>query len=285
MALSLQKLNQIEAMLPAKFPNMSAQEKAAVSSLLMQKKAELLQSSGVNIKDIPTDPLQRQVFEQQVSSGNYQAPGNGMQDLQDVVTQGGSDFINKGKTKDERLAIAQEIMKAGGINKYRQILPLKDLADEKELTGLTASTDLKGKIDTSLPDFQENTAGGTGPLAQFIPDFLRRAKGRDKVAGATLVQSLYQQMISGKVISEQEAKRLEKFLPTKWKTETNNRQDLQRLKDGIDLNLKLFEKGKREGLTANEAYDKYGKDIIQGQKDAKKPKTTDVKSYVDKYFK
>lgn len=71
MALTLQKLNQIEAMLPSKFPNMSAQEKQAVSQIIMQKKAELLSQSNIAPENIPTDPLQRQVFEQQIQGGTY----------------------------------------------------------------------------------------------------------------------------------------------------------------------------------------------------------------------
>lgn len=69
--LTLEKLNQIEAILPSKFPNMSAQEKQAISQIIMQKKAELISSSGINPQDIPTDPLQRKVFEQQIQGGNY----------------------------------------------------------------------------------------------------------------------------------------------------------------------------------------------------------------------
>ena len=72
MAITLQKLNQIEALLPAKFPNMSKQEKDAVSQMIMQKRAQLLASSNINPSDVPTDPLQRGIFEQQVGAGTFQ---------------------------------------------------------------------------------------------------------------------------------------------------------------------------------------------------------------------
>jgi hypothetical protein len=65
----------------------------------------------------------------------------GIDAVSEAVKQGGSQLINKAKTKDERIAIAEEILKSGGVDKYRQILPLTDLATEAEQTGLTASTD------------------------------------------------------------------------------------------------------------------------------------------------
>ena len=199
----------------------------------------------------------------------------GTEAVSEIMKQGGSSFINKGKSKDERISIAEEILNSGGLSEYRKALPLTDLADDKEKEGLTATTDLLSKIDRALPSMQKDTIGGTGPLAQFIPGFLGTTEGREARATPEMVRAAYQQMISGKVVSEQEAKRLARFLPTKGKTETQNREDLQRLKDGIDLNLQLFEKGKREGLTTNEAYTKYGKDILKeqlGKKD-ETPKT------------
>lgn len=71
MALTLQKLDQVETALLAKYPNATASEKAAVSSMLNQKRAELLGQSGVNPSDVPTDTLQRQVLDTQVTAGTY----------------------------------------------------------------------------------------------------------------------------------------------------------------------------------------------------------------------
>lgn len=208
-----------------------------------------------------------------VSLGLDQASGpRGAKAVSEVTKQGGLDLINKGKTKDERIAIAEEILDAGGIQEYRNSLPLKDLADDKELEGLTTSTDLLSKIDRALPNFQKESVGGVGPIAGSrvispLLDIIGTPEGREARATPEQVRTLYQQLISGKVVSEQEANRLKAFLPTKTKSETQNREDLQRLKDGILLNMKIFEKGKREGLTANEAYDKYGKDILKEQLD------------------
>lgn len=267
------------------YPQYAKADDALLGNKYLQKYGGVItavKSGQIKITDLPAEQRAGVGLGMAAIEPNQVDP---MEAIQQVVTQGGSDFINKGKTKDERMAIAQEVMKAGGMDKYRQLLPLKDLSTEKELTGIQSSVDLKGKIDTSLPNFEQDTAGGTGPLAQYIPFFLRSPEGREKVAGVEQVRALYQQMISGKVISDREAERLKQFLPTKGKTETNNREDLKRLKDGIDLNLKLFEKGKREGLTANEAYDKYGAEIIGSQRNTRLGKSIDVNSYLDKYFK
>lgn len=188
----------------------------------------------------------------------------------EAMRQGGSQFIQQGKDVAARNAIAETILKLGGVNKYRQQLPLNDLLNPAEKTSETAATDLQREIDYSLPAFQKDELGGTGPVAQYIPGFLRTPAGREKVADVGKVQALYQQMISGKVVSDREVERLSQFLPTKGKTETQNREDFLRLKKGIEDNLTLFEKAKREGLTPNEAYQKYGSSVIRSDGTPKK---------------
>jgi len=106
---------------------------------------------------------------------------------------------------------------------------------------------------------------GGGPVTRFIPGFARGEAGREEVETVEQVRAAYQQMISGKVLTEQEAKRLKVFLPHMGKTDTQNREDLERLREGIELNLKLFELGKREGLTPDQAYMKYGRQILGEQ--------------------
>ena len=135
-----------------------------------------------------------------------------MEAISTAMREGGSEFINRGKTKDERAAIAQEIAKMGGVGKYREALPLQDLLSDKESESMRASTDLKSKIDLSLPNFEKDIMGGTGPLAQFIPGFLRSPQGREKVANVGEITALYQQMISGKVVSDAEVKRLKQWM-------------------------------------------------------------------------
>jgi hypothetical protein len=170
------------------------------------------------------------------------------------------------------------------------------LITDTESTGLTASTDLKSKIDRSLPGFAKDVPGGTGPIAgmaynaPIIGKLLQSwssQETRDKRANAGQIMALYQQMISGKVVSDAEVQRLQTFLPSDYKSETQNREDMQRLKDGIDINMQLFERAKRENLTANQAYDKYAEYDPKEKKLKIKGSESggnDVNSYLDKYF-
>jgi len=255
----------------------------------------IAKKSGSDVRDVKPEELPlynpalisdyNKIIEEQtkLKSGiqNKNTP-QGVDAISLAMKQGGSEFVNKGKTKDERSAIAEEIAKMGGVSGYRQALPLKDLATEAENTGLTASTDLKSKIDRSLPQFEKDVPGGTGPIAGRLFDIpvlggvlqsMASPETRNKRASAGQIMSLYQQMISGKVVSDAEVQRLQAFLPSGNKSETQNREDLNRLKNDIQSNMDLFEIAKREGLTANEAYDKYAK-VENGKLVVKKPKTS-----------
>jgi len=238
-----------------------------------------VKSGQLKITDIPM--AQRVAISLGVS-GTEEGKISPMQAIAEVMKQGGSEFVNKGNDKDARSAIAQEIMRMGGVSEYRNVLPLKDLVTEKENEGLTASTDLKAKIAASLPGFEKDVIGGTGPIAGRIFDApiiggllqsLASPETREKRRNAGNIMALYQQMISGKVVSDKEVERLQTFLPSGNKSETQNREDMKRLQDRIDTNFQLFEIAKREGLTTNEAYDKYAK--IQNNKLViSKPKNT-----------
>ena len=171
------------------------------------------QKKVVQAADLPNYGISYSDYEKELQAAKNVGVVGGiktdpMQAISDAMQQGGSDFVNKGKTLDERTAIAQAIAKLGGVDKYRQVLPLSDLVTEKEGEGLKSSADLKSKLDLSLPNFLEDTPGGTGPLAQFIPGFLRSPAGREKVADVGEIKALYQQMISGKVVSDKETERV-----------------------------------------------------------------------------
>lgn len=243
---------------------------AAVGRRVKQIYPTGVSKDGRSYASIPDEEIGSKYL---LANGDKALPALGMspntnKNYSKVVSEGGSDLISKGKTQEERAAIADQIVAAGGINAYRKSLPLKDLVNDKEAAALDTSTNLLTQIDRASEAMKDRGPlgiGGTGPLAQFIPGFLRTQGSQDKVADAEQVRATYQQMVSGKVISDQEAKRLSAFLPTKGKTEAQNERDLERLRQGIDLNLQLFEKAKREGLTPNEAYAKYGKDIMKSQ--------------------
>jgi hypothetical protein len=202
--------------------------------------------------------------------------------ISEVRKQGGGDLIDKARTKDERIAVAQEILDAGGVVAYKQLLPLKELATEKEIAGLEAKTDLLTQINMAQPAMAKEKIGGTGPIVGLpgisaLADIFGSPEGREARATPEAVRATYQQMISGKVVSDREAARLKAFLPLKTKTETQNAQDLERLAFRLELNMKLFERAKRENLTPNEAYDKYGKEMVEDRFNelfAEKPVTT-----------
>lgn len=188
-----------------------------------------------------------------------------------VIASGGQDFIQKAGDKDARIALAEYIQKLGGIDKYRQELPLKDLIPEREQTGYTAKADLSDQLKSLAPLFQGgDRAGGTGPVISKILDnplIGRVAEGmvspetREMRRQVENVTATYANMLSGKVISDKEIVRLQKFLPTSSKNETQNAEDIQALQDRIDKNMKVYEYAKRNGLTVNEAYTKLEKEL------------------------
>src|SRR3990167_5690554 len=52
-----------------------------------------------------------------------------------VMREGGTSFVTKGKTAVERFAIAEDILKSGGVMAYRESAPLDELTTEKEREG------------------------------------------------------------------------------------------------------------------------------------------------------
>lgn len=182
-----------------------------------------------------------------------------------VLKEGGADILNQAKDKEARKALAQEIVLMGGVKAYKKQLPLDALLNDNEKKALAEGTDLLGKIDQAITLFSGgDQAGGTGPLAQFIPGFIAPENMREMRRYADDLRAQYQKLISGATVSDTEAKRLEKFLPTSGKTESQNLGDLQKLKRDLLLNMQLLEKAKQEGLTVNQAYQKYGKQLGLG---------------------
>ena len=187
----------------------------------------------------------------------------GEEAVAEVIRQGGSDLIQKGGTKDERYAIAEGILKSGGISEYKKQIPLIELINDKEETDIQTQTDLLQLIDQGINLFSgQKTKLGTGPLAALIPGFAAGETTRNLRRSVENVKSQYAKILSGATISDNEMKRLEQFLPSSNKTEQQNLEDLKKLSRDIQINQLIFEKGKREGLTANQAYNKYGKEVF-----------------------
>jgi hypothetical protein len=187
----------------------------------------------------------------------------GEEAVAEVIKQGGGDLIRKGGSKDERFAIAESILRSGGIQQYKNQIPLIELITSSEENDIKTQTDLLQLIDQGVALFSgAKTKTGTGPLAALIPGFAAGEETRSLRRSAENIKAQYAKIISGATVSDKEMKRLEKFLPTSKKTEQENLEDLKQLSKDLQINQLIFEKGKREGLTANQAYGKYGQEIF-----------------------
>lgn len=182
--------------------------------------------------------------------------------------------LTKGVSVKNMAAFAEEILRSGGVSEFRKTALFDSLLDETELTEMDQVKDIRQALGTAAASFETRTGGpGTGPIAdlplvgKFFDIF--SADTAELKAQAEKVKTMYAQLISGKVISDKEIERLRRFLPDPKKTETRNVQDIERLQKDIQINLELFERGKREGLSANEAFDKYGAEfgLIEGETD------------------
>jgi len=180
-----------------------------------------------------------------------------------VVKEGGDEILKK-VANSQRASLAREIMLSGGTQAYRESLSLKELASDNENKVIDEQVNLLTNIRRAQPLFaSDNNLGGTGPIAAMIPDPFVSPKTRDQRALSDSLRADYQRAVSGLTVSDAEARRLEQFLPTKQKTEQQNREDLNRLAKGIQINQKLFELAKRNNLTANEAYNQFGKQVFE----------------------
>ena len=84
----------------------------------------------------------------------------GAEAVAEVMKQGGSDFINKGKDIASRVAIAESILDSGGVAGYRKLVPLEDLATDKEKDGLADVTSLLSQIERSEKAIGTSPWGG-----------------------------------------------------------------------------------------------------------------------------
>lgn len=257
----LTKLSKLKAIAPA-----YGLDPREVDSFVNQKQTEYLAFKGVpaaEIQKLAPDVLG--VRAQEVFQQGYKPTSDPSTTLAKVAREGGSKYISKFKSADERAAIAQDVEAQGGWKNYRQVLPIEELLSEKEGEEIAAQTELLTMIDRGIETFGAggDPIGGTGPLARYIPGFAAGQGTRDKRAFANQALSQYQRAISGATVSDAETRRLKQFLPTSEKTEQENLEDLQRLRDGIMVNQVIFERAKREGLTPFQAYNQFGAEIFE----------------------
>lgn len=179
-----------------------------------------------------------------------------------VRKQGGDQFL-KGDAKD-RIATAEAILQSGGVKKWRKQLPVDQLMSDTERKDMDVQVDLQMQIEAAkqlLADAKDISAA-SGPLAQILPNFVVGKDNREIRRAIETVKAQYAKMLSGATISDSEIKRLKQFLPDVGKTEAQNLEDLKKLSRDISINQKIFELGKQNGLTPNQAFSQFGKDVF-----------------------
>jgi hypothetical protein len=250
----------------------------------IMKRAEAKQTAIKAYKDtgVWVDPSTGEIGTVPDSLSVLKINKTGVDAISEVAKQGGESILKKYKTVAERSAIAEDILKSGGWDEYRKQVPLESLTTEDEDNELRTTTNLLVTMDRALGALPTgDEIGGTGPIAGLINENFVSDKTKEMRRAVTDVEKTFLQLISGKVISDKEVARLHDILPKANKTESANVRDIQRLREGINFGIKLFELGKREGLTANQAYDKYGKDLADemgvniGQDNKKDNKSAD----------
>lgn len=188
---------------------------------------------------------------------------NGSDAIAKVIKEGGGQLLGLAKDKDSREALAKDILKTGGVAEYRKTLPVEQLVSDAERGKLSEQNELLVLIDQAIPTFSNGDKwGGTGWFEQWIPNQIATKNIQEMRRQSDTIRSMYQKAISGATVSDQEVERLKKFLPSSDKNESQNLEDLQKLRRDLSINAQIFELGKREGLTPNEAYRKHGKELF-----------------------
>lgn len=280
----LKKLSQLESIAPA-----FGHKPEDIQSFANTIRTQLVAERGIPVDQIQKEPDLLRVQAAQVVKPDFQVPLTPVQEktkaaektasaIANVTKQGGAGFLKKLGSKEERAAVAEDIEASGGWNAYKETLPLDVLLDDKESDEVKKQTDLLRVIETAVPLFAQESATGTGPLARFIPGFAAGRSTREKREYVSDIQSQFIKAISGATVAEGEVKRLRGFLPDAGKTETENLQNLERLRDGIITNQRLFEIAKRQGITPYEAYVQFGESlgipISEAQKQTAKSKVS-----------
>jgi len=190
MALTLQKLSQIEATIKAKYPNLGASQKAVIDQIFMQKRAELLTAGGVNPSEVPTSPLGQSMIEQQVSAGTYQ-PG-------DTATQA------KEQAKMTSVEQALSVLKPN-------LAQVEGVGPVFGRLAMLANWPTGGAAAPEVADYEALRKSLIGPLARAISGEVGVLTDRD-IARA---EGLLPKITDAKKLRENKIKNLEKLIAVK----------------------------------------------------------------------
>jgi hypothetical protein len=170
-----------------------------------------------------------------------------------VMMSGGSWLLDTESSLTGKQAKAEAIMALGGVDAYLKSAGANDIFTTKEKESRDAALNIKriaGDIVGAMPEGEN--APGVGPLGQF--NLIPSDKGRKLRADMGEITAEKMRQISGAAISEQEAQRLQQFLPNKGQLESNSRANAQRLYNGISIGLDAGELAKRNNMSLEEAY-------------------------------
>lgn len=150
-----------------------------------------------------------------------------------------------------------------GVEGYFKASPLPDLLSEKETTAREAASALLNQASSIVSQVegrngQAKNASGVGLLGRFRPDFTLGSEGKTLRQDITNLTAAKMKEISGAAISEQEAARLAKALPQIGDTEKTIMTKAKNIADAVEIGLQMQEFAKRERLTLDQAYKKYG---------------------------
>lgn len=173
-----------------------------------------------------------------------------------------------GRDKDARFAQAAAMQKLG-VDKYFQASALPDLLTDKELTAREAATGLLNSASSIFSQVSNREGSGAqnvqgvGPLGRFRPGFLTNTEGKTLKQDITNLTAAKMKEISGAAISDREVQRLSKALPQVGDMESVILTKAKNIADSIEVGLQMQEYAKRERLTLDEAYKKYGSQAFQ----------------------
>lgn len=172
-----------------------------------------------------------------------------------------------GKDKDARNAQAAAIQKLG-VDGYLKSSALPDLLTEKEQTARDATTALLNSASAIYSEVQDQNGKpkdvqGVGILGQLRPGFLTNTEGKTLKQDITSLTAEKMREISGAAVSDKEVQRLSKALPQVGDPESVIFTKAKNIADSLEIGLQMQELAKRERLTLDQAYMKYGAQAFQ----------------------
>lgn len=174
-----------------------------------------------------------------------------------------------GKSKEERYAQAEAMQKLG-VDGYMKSSALPDLLTEKELTARDTATGLLNSASSIYSQVQDRNGKaadveGVGILGKFRPGFMTNEAGRTLRQEITGLTAAKMKEISGAAISDREVQRLSKALPQIGDPESVIMTKSKNIADSLEIGLQMQEVAKRERLTLDQAYKKYGAEAFKAK--------------------